>query len=336
MSNNGTDFKIPSAEQWQEAFAVAKEVLARAPWKSCPEELIFMLRSEEDGEALYATVHGYEEEVKGITFHRGKEEIRKYINILDYGEVDGLNAIIPNQNGIAVQLCRGSLLAPFDELAFRKAGFTPEDEESYIVFRKYQPGVVPSFVESDDMNVLVDGLRLFSEGMKALPAAIPRGKALVALGEGGAPVIGELPEDFYEVLPEVVKDDFYVARLKKLKRTGRLIEVEKCYLPNVIQGPMGSLGYFPQICIIADVDDGSIADQCLLERDVDEEQAFFAFLSEYFHGAGLPRKIRIHGRHTGRYLRELCSRLRIELEEGEELPIIDDFFETISGVLPIE
>ena len=89
---------------------------------------------------------------------------------------------------------------------------------------------------------------------------------------------------------------------------------------------------FPKICIIADVDEGYIADQCIFEETTEEEEAFYTFLANYFNKNGLPRKIMIRYGSTGFLMRDLCKRLHITLKENEELPLIDDFMSMINGL----
>ena len=62
---------------------------------------------------------------------------------------------------------------------------------------------------------------------------------------------------------DIVKDDFYIARLKQLKRTGRSIELDILYMNNPVSGQLSSVPFFPKMCIIGDADEGCIADQCI-------------------------------------------------------------------------
>lgn len=329
-------FDIPTTEQWREAFALSQQVLELAPWSTYPEELIFVLNGADREEPLYAAVHGYEDEMVGMMFHETREDVSRYLNILEAGDNAGFQVVIANQNGVFAQVVGSQFIADGDQYAIREAKFVPRDEDSHIVFRKLVPGLTPWYADKNDLALLIEGLKLFLKAVEKPIAPLPEGIAIATLHLDGRVTISPLPDDFKVAPEDVVKDDFYVARLKQLKRTGRTIEVESCYLPNPTEGAPGAPPYFPKFCVIADANEGYIADQCIFDESTKEEDAFFLFLGEYFKKEGLPRKIRINRNNTGHLMRDLCKRLRIELEERGNLPVVDDFMVMINGITPGE
>jgi hypothetical protein len=133
-----------------------------------------------------------------------------------------------------------------------------------------------------------------------------------------------------------VKDDFYVARLKRLKKNGKCLEIDICYMNSPVGSNIGPVPFFPKLCVIADIDQGYIADQCIFEEGANEEEAFFDFIAKYFNENGLPRKINIRENATHYLLSDLCRRLNIMLEEYNQLAMIDDFLNMVGNFSPEE
>ena len=327
-------FDIPTQEQWKAVFDLSKTVLERKPWKIYPEEAIFQLESPQREDPIFVTVHGFEEEVIGVSVHETKSDICKYLNILHKGDNAGFQTIIANQSCVSLQFAEQHFLSPGDITAMQQAQYTPEGNNC-ILFRKYAPGLAPWYADQSDINLLIEGLELFLKATETEIIPHPEGICLVDCSAEGT-VIREIGDDFKNSLPNIVKDDFYVARLKQLKKTSKVIEIESCYLPNPVSGQLSDIPLFPKFCVIADVDGGFIADQCIFDESTEEEEAFFLFIANYFKKEGLPRKIRINKENTGHFLRDLCKRLRIELDERDNLPIVDDFMTMINGITPGE
>lgn len=330
-------FDIPTQEQWKSVFELSKQVKEQKPWKTYPEELIFILYGKDREEPIYASVHGYEEDVIGISIHETKSDISKYITILEKGEDAGFQTIIANQSCVSLQFADQCFLSPGDITAMEQAEFTPESgANNCILFRKYSPGLAPWYADSHDIDLLIEGLRLFINATAEEISPLPQGIALINCPTEGKPEAIAMTDSFKEDKPDIVKDDFYIARLKQLKRTAKVIEIESCYLPNPVSSQLGEVPLFPKFCVIADADEGFIADQCIFDETTEEEEAFFLFISNYFKKEGLPRKIRINKENIGHFMRDLCKRLRIELDERNNLPIVDDFMNMINGITPGE
>lgn len=330
-------FDIPTEEQWKNVFEFSKQIAERKPWKTYPEELLFVLHREDNEEPLYASVHGYEEDVIGISIHPNKIAASKYLTILEKGDDADFQTIIANQNSVSLQFADQQFLSPGDITAMQQAEYVPDGSaNSCILFRKYAPGLAPWYADSTDIDLLSEGLNLFLKATETEISPLPQGIGMIDCPVSGQAIAIEISDDFKETIPDIVKDDFYVARLKQLKKTAKVIEIESCYLPNPVASQMGDIPLFPKFCVIADADGGFIADQCIFDESTEEEEAFYLFVSNYFKKEGLPRKIRINKENTGHLMRDLCKRLRIELDERNNLPIIDDFMQMINGITPGE
>lgn len=329
-------FEIPEKEQWQEVFALALDISEKEPWKTYPEECIFILHGEDENDTLYVSVHGFEEEVTGISVHKTKEDISRYVTILEKGDDADFQTIIANQSCVSLQFAAREYLSPGDITAAEQAGFTPKDERNCVLFRKYAPGFAPWYADKNDIELLIKGVRRFLEATKDAAAAKFDKTITILEHKNGEFTVFDLPENFKEIIPDIKKDDLFVARLKQLKRNAKVIEIDSCYLPNPVSGQLSEVPLFPKFCVIADADEGFIADQCIFEETTEEEDAFFLFLSNYFKKNGLPRKIRIKKENTGHFLHDLCKRLHIELDERNSLPIVDDFMTMINGITPGE
>ncbi len=328
-------FQIPTPEQWQKLFPLAEELLTTEPWRRFPEELIFRLNTKARKEPYYATVHGYEEDAIGVSVYDSEDDIRKYMNIIGHeGEIT-FQTIIANQSCVTVIFGEKAFLSPGDETAMKEGNYTPADEHHCVFFRKNRPGFAPWYIEQDDVLRLTHALTAFNRAATLFDAEVPDPeKAMIVFDEsdGGDTVsVADFDPALIEEKEDIVKDDFYVARLKRLKRTGRAIEVDICYLNNAVGSQLGPIPFYPKLCVIADTDEGFIADQCIFEETSDEEEAFFELIAKYFSENGLPRKIKIRRENTGHLFHDLCKRLKITLEERDELYFIDDFLKMIGG-----
>lgn len=329
-------FDIPTKEQWQSLFETAASLNNKELWKIFPEELIFAFPSEAENDAFYVTVHGYEEEVLGISVYAGKEDIEKYLRILEQGDDVSFYTILENQSCVTALFGEEIHLGPGDFTAMQEGGYQPDSvlPHNCIYFRSYRPGMAPWYIDRKEADLLIKGLNAFEKAAAGFSEP-PENAAEVM-------VVYRENEDRTEVIPfdeslktakaDIVKDDFYIARLKQLKRTGRSIELDILYMNNPVSGQLSSVPFFPKMCIIGDADEGCIADQCIFEETTEEEEAFYSFLAAYLKKNGLPRKISIRSDSAGPFMRDLCKKLRITLQESKELPLIDDFMSMINGL----
>ena len=329
-------FEIPTKEQWQTLFTAASSLNKKEPWKIFPEELIFVFPAEEEENTFYATVHGYEEEVLGISIYAEKEDIEKYLRILKLGDHASFSAILENKSCVTAIFGEEIHLGPGDVTAMKEGDYKPNPTliHDCIFFRSYRPGRAPWYINQDEAKLLIRGLKAFNKATELFHETVEDPAKFMAQYTEKENRVTVIPfDDSLKTEKEnVVKDDFYVARLKQLKHTGRSIEMDVSYMTNPVSGQLSDIPFFPKICIIADVDEGYIADQCIFEETTEEEEAFYTFLANYFNKNGLPRKIMIRYGSTGFLMRDLCKRLHITLKENEELPLIDDFMSMINGL----
>ena len=332
-------FQIPTEKQWQALFAVSEQLRKTQCWQTYPEELIFaFIRNGET--QFYITVHGYEEEVKGISVYRNLREIQHYMTILQGGDDVSAQTIIGNQSCVSVIFTDRQQLGSGDMTAIRQGNFTPEESDTgYIIFRDYQPGKTPWYIGAAEAELLTDGLVAFAGLLATAEFQVPnpKEKMIQVTRLSGKIEVETVPLDsgFYYQEEDIVKDDFYIARLKRLKHNGRSLEIDLCYLANPVSSEIGSVPFFPKMCLIADRDEGYIADQGIFEEIADEIDAFFELIAKYFSENGLPRSISIRRENTAFMLNDLCKKLNIELHYQNELEIIDDFVGMIGG-MPME
>lgn len=334
-------FQIPSSKQWRDLFEISERLRQRHPWQQYPEELIFSFIREDREDPFYVTVHGYEEDVLGISVYPGKDDIKKYMNILAEGDEVSFQTILANQSCISVLYGEKPMLGAGDFTAMESAEFTPDGTlNSYIHFRSYQPGFTPWYIGSKEVEILMTGLTAFAEADRRFAGQpFDTFKEMVVCTEKSGEISVEtapFDESLLEKRTPVVKDDFYIARLKRLKRNGRCLEIDVCYMPSPVGGDLGPIPFFPKLCIIADIDQGYIADQCIFEEGADEEDAFFSFLAKYCSENGLPRKINTRENNIEWLLSDVCAQLNITLEENKDLAIIDDFLNIVGNYSPEE
>ncbi len=334
-------FEVPTGDQWQDLFQLAEKLRQRQPWQRYPEELIFTFVKENRNEPFYITVHGFEEDVLGLSVYHDKEDIKKYLNILFEGDGLSMQTIIANQSCVSALFGEKNMLGAGDFTAMELAQFVPDQSAlGYIYFRVYEPGFTPWYINSDQLKLLTMGIEAFLEADRILgdQPFDPAKETIRYVENNGEITVAVLPfdESLKEKRPPVVKDDFYIARLKRLKKYGRCLEIDNCYMNSPVGSGLGPIPFFPKLCIIADADQGYIADQCIFEEGADEEEAFFEFIAKHFNENGLPRKINIRGTELYRLLSNICGHLNIELKESKQLAIIDDFLAMVGSFSPNE
>ena len=150
-------------------FAVADQIRKEQFWLRFPEELIFTFMNEANKEPFYVTVHGFEEEVLGVSVYRSREDIQKYLTILSEGDDVSFQTIIACQSCSSVLFGEKEHLGPGDFTAMESAGYHPDAApNSYIYFRSYQPGLTPWYIGCDDVELLAAGLVSLLEAAKLL------------------------------------------------------------------------------------------------------------------------------------------------------------------------
>lgn len=334
-------YEVPTGNQWQDLFQLAEQIRRRQPWQKYPEELIFTFVKENRNEPFYITIHGFEEDVLGISVYPGKEDIKRYLNILAEGDEVSMQTIIANQSCVSALFGEKEMLGAGDFTAMELAQFVPDQSAlGHIYFRVYRPGFTPWYINNDQLNLLTMGIAAFLEadGILGDQPFDPAKETVRYTENDGEITVVSAPFDerLKAKQPPIIKDDFYIARLKRLKKYGRCLEIDNCYMNSPVGSGLGPVPFFPKLCIIADTDQGYIADQCIFEEGADEEEAFFEFIAKYLNENGLPRKIIIRGTELRRLLSNMCDRLNIDLKESKQLAIIDDFLAMVGSFSPNE
>lgn len=337
-------FHLATKEQWQSLFKISDQIKNNTPWKRFRNNEIIAVYKDGTDEPIFYSILGEENDHCGVSVYFGYQALAGFFQLLQFGSEIPFSALIAYQNCLTVYYSSRASLGNGDLSSIELAEYQPQvGPLGYPFFRSYIPGYAPWYLEPSEvdrltgaLNDLYTGLQLLEK--KAVDANYKNQECLCfhQLSDGSWEVLAEkLPVFSVEYQTLQFEDELFIARLKKLPKTARSIEVDINYLPNPLTAKYGFRPIFPRICILADHDGGFIENQQVLEEQQDHHKVLIEMLLESIRENGRPRLIIIRSGTLRYLLEDLCKKTGIQLEERTNLEIIDDFMGLLGNFPPI-
>lgn len=337
---------LPASDQWQSLYHTAAKMRDIVPRDMIDALAFTVIERAGNDEPLYANFYatGPELDRFGLNIYVGLNGLHKYFRILQAGDENTEQALVANQTSLNCYFGDMSELSAGDISAMQEASYTPDSDDSAICFRSYRPGYVPWYVEKDEadllllaMEQLIPALEEMAENNWTLD--LENGQCLTRAYDCKTGLyhtaLGFMPDVAFERDLLVLEDDLFVARLKKLPLSITTLEGDFIYILTPVSTYNGERLLFPCLCLFADHDLGTIADQRVLEEHDDVGESFLDLLIEYMQEHGRPRRILVREGAVFDWLEDLCKRCGITLEARQHLDIIDDFIDMISNGPPL-
>ncbi len=155
---------IPTLEEWRELFDAANCFRQEAPWEWMSSDTdIFGVRNPADGEIGYCSVLGNAGEMFGLAVYSGTEGLNVLLDALNKPEPGSDDDIFFTNKGMVASFGDKSELEKADKEVIRNLGLEFKGRNAFPLFRSYQPGYLPWYLNKEEAVFLALCLRQANE-----------------------------------------------------------------------------------------------------------------------------------------------------------------------------
>jgi hypothetical protein len=325
----------PSLKDWKSLYDAAIAFRNIKPWEWMKETDIFGVQNPQTGEVGYCCIMGEMGEVLAIAVYLGTEGLEGYLNIrrgqIQHDDPDSLFI----QNCLMLSFENRKLVQEDDREIINELGLKFRGKNAWPVFRRYEPGYFPWFLNRDEVLYMTNALQQatdiclrFKDDAKLFRAP-DKNQYLIRVAEEKngrvfwkdewrkPSLLEKKDQGFYKPVDEV-----RIQRLKKtVKSTHAIWEIDFFYAPTPVLE--GERPFFPYAIMIIDHDTGFILDMHLAETRPYQEEFLDQFLNCIETTSVIPLEILARKEEAVKLLETYASRLNIRLSRVKKLQNID-------------
>ena len=325
----------PSLKDWKSLYDAAIAFRNIEPWEWMKETDIFGVRNPQTGEVGYCCIMGEMGEVLAIAVYLGTEGLEGYLNIrrgqIQHDDPDSLFI----QNCLMLSFENRKLVQEDDREIINELGLKFRGKNAWPVFRRYEPGYFPWFLNRDEVLYMTNALQQatdiclrFKDDAKLFRSP-DKNQYLIRVAEEKNGRVSWKDEWRKPSLLEKKDQGFYkpvdevrIQRLKKtVKSTHAIWEIDFFYAPTPVLE--GERPFFPYAIMIIDHDTGFILDMHLAETRPYQEEFLDKFLNCIETTSVIPLEILARKEEAEKLLETYASRLNIRLSRVKKLQNID-------------
>jgi hypothetical protein len=325
----------PSLKDWKSLYDAAIAFRKIEPWEWMKETDIFGVQNPQTGEVGYCCIMGELGEVLAIAVYLGTEGLDGYLNIrrgqIQYDDPDSLFI----QNCLMLSFENRKLVQEDDREIINELGLKFRGKNAWPVFRRYEPGYFPWFLNRDEVIYMMNALQQatdiclrFKDDAKLFRAPVKNHYLIRVAEEKNGRVSWK--DEWRKPSPPEKKDqglykpvdEVRIQRLKKtVKSTPAIWEIDFFYAPTPVlevERP-----FFPYAIMIIDHDTGFILDMHLAETRSYQKEFLEKFLNCIETTSVIPLEILARKEEVLKLLEIYASRLNIRLSRVKKLKNID-------------
>lgn len=328
----------PTLEQWGKLYEVARVIKQIAPWSFLWSNDLITIMLPGREEPVYCSVMGRSGDCYAIGIYPGYEAVMSYYRLAEMAEDEPQFIVGFEQNCLMCNYGDREEVSPRDREVLRALDLKFRGRNEWIYFRSMEPGLFPWYIDSEQADILIQTLQNLAMACKCLST-----EELKADFEGGETLLRSFsPEKklwFNAVVKTppvpvttdylIIEDDLLIARLKNQKRSKQQLEFDLGYLPIPVQEHKEERPYLPRILMLADRQSGLSLDQYMVEPDEGIEDAVIGMIDEHIEKYGRPSAIYVRDERTGRYIEDLCEKVKIKLIQGQRMPVMNTIFKEL-------
>lgn len=335
----------PTTEDWQQLYQAAIDFKKAKCWEWMYDTDIFGVMDPETGETGYCCIMGNAGEHYGIAAYLGPVGLDGYFRIIS-GDIPP-----EDPDSMFIQRClmcsfeNRDMLAPEDLKVIKGLGLKFRGRNEWPLFRHYEPGLFPWFLDSGQVRFLTHILR------QALDVSLKCRENREILYHKG-------PSKFFVRTPETAANDEYVwedrylavkrpqqkyvsfqinnqIQVKKLKsikpRQNLVLEVDTFFLPV----PVKERGrpFYPKACMIVNRRDGMIVSYDMFQDIKKEGFKCIEMLTAFIEKTGMKPSTLLVARKEAYYLfSEACGQLDIKLNMTDRLVCLEEAKYDVMGM----
>ncbi len=318
----------PSLEEWHALYRAAVDFQQVQPWRWVNDTDLFGVKNPEDGEIGYCCIVGALGEFIGLVVYLGTEGLESYLRIQ--------KSESPEEDVLSTGKC---LVASFedrkslqkqDHEVIKRLGLKFRGPKSWPLFRSYEPGYYPWYLNQPQVGFLTHALRQAAEvsiRMKVNGNLLMNSEEveyLVRVPERSGSDLHWRDEWLSPAPLERAKDEAPVPdeiRLQRIKKRGLrpagIWEVDFFQFPMPIQE--GGRPFFPMFLLIVDHDSGFVFESHLESKDRHKPEFQNHMLKVIEENAYLPQEIWVKREEVFQLFEVLVSRLGLKMKQVKKL-----------------
>lgn len=318
----------PSLEEWHVLYRAAVDFQRIQPWRWVNDTDLFGVKNPEDGEIGYCCVVGALGEFLGLVVYSGTEGLESYLRIQkdEPAEED----VLSTAKCLVASFEDRKFLQKQDHEVIKRLGLKFRGPKSWPLFRSYEPGYYPWYLNQPQVHFLTLALRQAAEvslRMKVNGNLLMNSEKvgyLVRVAEQSGSDLHWRDEWLSAAPPERTRDEAPVPdeiRLRRIKKRGLrpagIWEVDFFQFPMPIQE--GGRPFFPLCLLIVDQDSGFVFETRLESKDRHRPEFQNHMLNVIEKNAYLPQEIWVKREEVFQLFEVLVSRLGLKIKRVKKL-----------------
>jgi hypothetical protein len=339
----------PSFQEWHSLYRAAIDFCQIQPWQWVNDTDLFGVKYLEDGEIGYCCVVGALGEFLGLVVYLGTEGLESYLKT-QMSESPEDDVLSTGKCLVASFEDRKSLQKP-DQEVIKRLGLKFRGPKSWPLFRSYEPGYYPWYLNQPQVRFLIHALRQAADVSlqiklnRNLLTNSEKGRFLVRVAEQSGSDLhwkdewlppAPLERAKYEA---PIPDELRLLRIKRkngLRQAG-IWEIDFYHIPIPIQE--GNRPFIPLCLLIVDNASGFVLKGHLESRDRHGPEFQNQMLNVIEEMALLPLEIWVKREEVFQLFEPLVSRLGLKMKQVKRLKMLehaqnsmDSYF--LSGKMP--
>ena len=321
----------PSIKDWKSLYDAAIAFRKIEPWEWMRETDIFGVQNPQTGEIGYCCIMGEMGEMLAIAVYLGTGGLEGYLTIRR-GQIQPDNPdSLFIQNCLMLSFENRKLVQEDDREIINELGLKFRGKNAWPVFRRYEPGYFPWFLNRDEVLYMTNALQQatgiclrFKDDAKLFRAPAKDQYLVRAAEEKNGRVLWK--DDWRKPsLPEKKEQGFFKpvdeVRFQRLKKTARptpaIWEIDFFYAPTPVLE--GERPFFPYAIMIIDHDTGFVIHMHLAETRLYQKEFLEKFLDCIETTSVIPLEILVRKEEAVKLLKAYASRFNIRLSQVKKL-----------------
>lgn len=318
----------PSFQEWQSLYGAAIDYWKIQPWQWVNDTDLFGVKNPEDGEIGYCCVVGALGEFIGLVLYLGTKGLESYMKIQASESPEG--EVLSTGKCLTASFEDRKLLQKPDLEVIKNLGLRFRGQKSWPLFRSYEPGYYPWYINQRQARFLTHALRqatdvsLRIKQNRDLLSGSEKGRYLIRVAEANGSDLhwkdewlapASLERAIYGV---PAPDEIRLQRIKKkeLRRAG-IWEIDFSLIPIPIQEDHRP--FFPLCLLIVEQSSGFVLTSHLESKDHHGPEFQNQMLNAIEEISLLPQEVWVKREEVSQLFEPLVSGLGLKMKQVKRL-----------------
>ncbi|MBS3987049.1 MAG: hypothetical protein KGZ38_03735 [Erysipelothrix sp.] len=332
----------PTDAQLKELYQAALEFKNAQPWKWLYDADLICVENPRDKTMGYCSVMGRGGEHYALGVYLGDEGIFGFCNLMENADIIPQHEALHLQNCIMCSFEDRDMLASADRKQIKALGLSFRGRNAWPIFRRYEPGYHPWFINQEECIFLTHALRqtLFVAAnviSGQLKMDMERRKTILRYSKEENGKLQwyskeiSLPYPTVSYKPVKINDDMVIQKIKKAGSMGNIqLQIDTCYVTSPVRESKDERPYFPRVLIIAEQKSRQVVDFEMYQSITDDARVTLNKLMGMCLERGTPKEIQVRSEAMIAILDDFCKKTGIKLKMVKRLTIIEHLMEEMA------